>query len=768
MTTKQGAEPNYDEITAAIEEYLSDQVYDKTVKSIRAYLKQEYKLSPGAANDVVVRLRENSKYYSKETRAFLGGRHQEQILTICGSRNGEYSARTPGGELPDMSPIFNPYSAGCLPGDHIAVRLFSARHVHCVRWLSRGQKRWVCKLYGVLARKGTVTSFRAMPLDPLSPTVIHVHSDTPIDVKTLRKDAFEVELDDQSPDLQKKGWGEPMVKARFLRSVGSRFDPLGEVAIAQAEFGIPVSFSEGSLAEVSRLPENPDAASMKHRVDLRDVPFVTIDGEDARDFDDAVYAQALPAGGWRLLVAIADVSYYVRPGSELDRDAQRRGTSVYFPASVVPMLPEALSNGLCSLNPDVDRLTLVCDAVLDALGNVTAYQFYPAVIHSHARLTYNRVYDALRGNEATIKSLGERWGDIETLYALSKARLELRKQRHAMDFSTTESKAIFDEKGYISGFEDRRINDANRLIEECMLVANVCAAEFVLKKKRLTLFRVHDKPSEDRLRSLNVVLRNFGLPAVSADPEKLSEVIGLCHDREFLQTQILRSMSRACYTPENIGHFGLQFEAYAHFTSPIRRYPDLLLHRTIKGILSRRRYVPELLVADAQMLEERFLPAREDSASRRDAVPAAAAASGAGLETWERLGQLCSAAERRADEASRAVMNYLKCEFFLKYINTQKTRKFKGVVTGVISAGIFVQIKPFGIEGFVHVSRLGWGYYDFDERTQSLESDDEDISYRVGDHVQVSDPDVDLESRRISFSWCSQQEHRHARKRQPW
>ena len=458
------------------------------------------------------------------------------------------------------------------------------------------------------------------------------------------------------------------------------------------------------------------------------------------------------------------MSHYVKPGSALDAEAQKRGTSVYFPATVVPMLPEALSNGLCSLNPEVDRLTMVCDAVLNAQGEVTAYQFYPAVIHSHARLTYTLVWDALQGEKAARAKLGDRLDDIECLYALSKARLVLRAARHALDFDTTETKAILDDQGHITGFEERRINDANRLIEECMLIANVCAAEFVLKSKRETLFRVHDKPSADKIDALNSLLTTFKVGKVDDSPESLCEAINNTKDKPLLQAQILRSMVRACYSPDNVGHFGLQFEAYAHFTSPIRRYPDLLLHRTIKGILSRRRYVPEIVIDPTELLDESHIG--QDLRKQREAQGAqnvskkAKPAANKDHAVWERLGTMCSATERRADMVTRDVMSFLKCDYFLRLTKSNPKRSFTAVITGVIPAGIFVQVDELMVEGFVHVSNLGWGYFDFDASRQLFYSYDEMLSYQVGDRVKVERPDVELESRHITFMQCRQLEHK--------
>lgn len=727
---------------------------DMTPQQLKKKLKK-FTSSAGEANNTVLEVLKSDWPQSADKRYLLGGKSSDLEMTVRGARQvygytlmdkegNSYGSE----ELGYFSEGEDYPVASWLPGDKVIIRRLLNGKIYLVKRIFR-QSRWVCKLISVFRKEQRA---EVLPVSPFAPSPMTLFFDESFDAKQLRGSAFEVEvLENESTDAGG-------VIVRFVKKVGERFDPLGEMAIAQAEYGLPVDFSQEALAEAEGLGDKVDAKSLKKRVDLRDMPFVTIDGEDARDFDDAVYATEYN-GGWRLLVAIADVSHYVKPGTPLDVDAQKRGTSVYFPATVVPMLPEALSNGLCSLNPEVDRLTLVCDAILDEKGTVTAYQFYPAVIHSHARLTYTLVWNALQGDEASREQLGERLPDIERLYALSKVRIEQRVARHALDFDTTESKAILDDQGRITGFEERRINDANRLIEECMLVANVCAAEFVLKSKRETLFRVHDKPSPERLTALNSLLKTFNKnqKRVTEDPESICEAIAATKDKPFLQSQILRSMARACYTPDNMGHFGLQFEAYAHFTSPIRRYPDLLLHRTIKGILSRRHYVPEIVIDPTELLEGQIgaeLRKQQEDHKPQTVSKVAKSAHSAEHHTWERLGVMCSATERRADMVTRDVMNFLKCEFFLRLTRSKPKLDYTGVITGVIPAGIFVQIDNLMVEGFVHVSNLGWGYFDYDPNSQMFYCYDEMLSYQVGDRVKVGHPDVDLESRRISFNSC--------------
>ena len=642
-----------------------------------------------------------------------------------------------------------PESLTVLPGDIFMLRK-AVTGWRLGDFVARHQQRWVCR--AVLFGRNRPKSGAIVPVIPLNgfaPVEMNMIPEGIPEDLDLAKAAFEVELlpDSMSPQPYVP------VSVRFVKEIGNRFDPLGEIAIASAEYDLPVDFSGAALDEAAALPDEVSAADMKHRVDLRDVAFVTIDGEDARDFDDAVWCMPLENGRTRLLVAIADVSHYVKPGSALDVDAQKRATSVYFPAAVVPMLPEKLSNGLCSLNPNVDRLTMVCDAVVNDRGETEAYQFYPAVIHSHARLTYTQVWDALKGGEAGLTALGERIDDVKALYELFKVLRKARIGRCTLDFETKETQAVFDEKGTIREFRVREHNDAHRLIEECMLVANVCAADFVIQKKRNTLFRVHAAPEEGRINTLRTVLKSFGEKLEDTTPEAFAALVDRTRENEFLQTAILRAMSRAAYTPDNIGHYGLQYKAYAHFTSPIRRYPDLLLHRTIKGILSRRVYVPQVVFDDASVMvsrQARGLGSRPEEAPKKEAETR----NEARHRAWERLGIICSAAERRADDATRDVMNYLKCDYMLKH----GKGRHEAVVTGMIPSGVFVQLSDIAVDGFVHISNLGWGYWEYDEAELTMTSSEEMTQVRVGDRVTVRLEEVDLDNRRMSFVLLSNHE----------
>lgn len=715
---------------------LIDPRFDMRVQRLKKLLKN-LGYSSQRSNELVVEyLREG---HAQQDGYLLGEAVQERVETVI-------DEKTYTGPLPNNIPS---YWTEHRPGDLVTVRPTSEDSAR-VTWQGPRKTRFYC----VVTVEGD-GYHRASKR-----TFAFVNAN---DFALSTNSTVEVEIEPGPDGI----WDptEPIWGARIIREV-SRGDTLSEeLKIAQEEYGIPVAFDEAALAEAERLGDKVDRRSLKGRVDLRDIPFVTIDGEDARDFDDAVWAQEQPDGGWRLLVAIADVSHYVKPESALDQEAQSRGTSVYFPKSVVPMLPEALSNGLCSLNPNVDRLTMVCDAVLDATGVVRAYQFYPAVIHSHARLTYTQVWSAIQGEDDGKAALGERFDDVMVLYRLSQTLLERRHERHCLDFETSELKAVLDDKDRIVGFEKRSINDANRLIEECMLVANVCAAQFVEKFKRLTLFRVHDKPAPDRLTKLNVVLKTFKLPKVTDKPESIQAVIALAKDNEFVQVQILRTMSRACYSPDNVGHYGLQYGSYAHFTSPIRRYPDLLLHRTIKGILSHHRYSPKVIVDVASEdthaeleLRERRQGGSEHTTNQQDPD----------YPVWDKLGMMCSLTERRADQATREVMDYLRCQYVLSLLESKdkkKTRSLPAIISGVIPAGIFCTIPSLGIDGFVHVSRLGWGWYEFSEKDLCHYSEEEGTRFAVGDPVTVDIDSVDMAKYHVDLRIVASKRPRRASRR---
>jgi ribonuclease R len=547
---------------------------------------------------------------------------------------------------------------------------------------------------------------------------------------------------------------------RIVEVLGELDDPGMEIEIAVRKFGVPHIFSNPALKQAAKLPSEVRDEDLRDRVDLRDVPLVTIDGEDARDFDDAVYCEPIKIGrakGYRLLVGIADVSHYVKPNDALDGDAIERSTSVYFPRRVIPMLPEKLSNGLCSLNPDVERCTLVCDMVVTAKGEVTAYQFYPAVMHSAARLTYNEVAEILanpRGPESERRAAVV--PHLQNLNEVFRALLKARQERGAIDFETTETYIVCNALGKIEKIIPRTRNDAHRLIEECMLAANVCAADLLIRHKHPGTFRIHAVPTEEKLNQLRTFLRQAGLHLGGGDKPQAADYAALMHeikerpDAQLLQTMLLRSMQQAVYSPDNIGHFGLAYEAYAHFTSPIRRYPDLLTHRAIKAILQGKKYEPKDI--DLSRLNTTI-----SNSARKQMVKDKAKGrqkEDKDLTIWDALGVHCSANERRADEASRDVEAWLKCY----YMKDKLGEEFTGVISGVTPFGVFVQLDQLYVEGLVHVTELGSDYFEYDETRHELRGQRTGKRYQLTGRVSVQIARVDLESRKIDLVLSGAQE----------
>ena len=548
----------------------------------------------------------------------------------------------------------------------------------------------------------------------------------------------------ESPSLYSQPVG------RVVEVLGEIDDPGMEIEIAVRKYHVPHIFPEAVEAQAKGLPDIVRPVDKRSRVDLRDVPLVTIDGEDARDFDDAVYAEPARVGrgkGWRLVVAIADVSYYVKSGSPLDDEAYQRSTSVYFPRRVIPMLPEKLSNGLCSLKPDEDRLSLVCDMLVTQDGNVHAYQFYPAVICSHARLTYTEVAAVLqntRGPEATRRA--DLVPHLLSLHEVYRALLKSRGERGAVDFDTTETQIVCDEQGRIERIVPRTRTEAHRLIEEAMLAANVCAAEFIEMNKQPSLFRVHEGPTPEKRQVLQAYLRSLGVPfSMSEEPhprefQAIAEATRDRPDAQQVHSMLLRSMQQAIYTPINSGHFGLAYPAYTHFTSPIRRYPDLLVHRVIRGILAEKGYqLSGLSLGDAA----------EVYRGRRTPSPKLKA----DLGQWEVAGLHCSANERRADEASRDVESWLKCRFMREHLGEE----FAGTVSAATSFGLFVQLDELYVEGLVHISELGGEYFRFDEAKQELRGERTGQRFAVGSRLRIQVIRVDLDSRRIDFRLATEE-----------
>jgi ribonuclease R len=502
---------------------------------------------------------------------------------------------------------------------------------------------------------------------------------------------------------------------KVVQILGNYADSGMEIEIALRKHKLPHQFSPAALAQAEAIPKEVRPEDYKGRIDLRELPLITIDGETARDFDDAVFAES-QGEGWRLVVAIADVSYYVKPDDALDKDAIERGNSIYFPRRVIPMLPEELSNGLCSLNPDVERLCMVCDMHVNASGVVEQYKFYPSVMRSKARMTYTQVADMLENPEGELaKEYAHIMDHVQHLYALFKTMLIQRKKRGAIEFETVETMMIFNDQGKIDRIVPTSRNEAHKIIEECMLAANVCAANFLQTHKHGTVFRVHEGPSLEKLELLRTFMAEFGFSVSGGDKPhakdyaKLMSQIKGRFDEQLLQTVLLRSMQQAVYSPENLGHFGLAYEAYAHFTSPIRRYPDLLVHRAIKAVLNKKIYH---------------------------------------VKDWDALGAHCSMTERRADDASRDVTNWLKCY----YMQDKVGEIFDGTVSGVTSFGVFVALDDAYVEGLLHVTELGNDYFHYDKAHHEMVGERTHVKYRLGDRVTIKVARVDLETTKIDFS----------------
>jgi ribonuclease R len=506
---------------------------------------------------------------------------------------------------------------------------------------------------------------------------------------------------------------------RIIKVLGKPDAPGIEIEIAIHAHGLPTDWPEAVQNQARRLGAEVPAAAKRDREDLRDLPLLTIDGADARDFDDAVFCEPTPSG-WRLYVAIADVAHYVERGSPLDVEAQGRGTSVYFTRRVLPMLPEALSNGLCSLNPQVDRLCMVCEMRVARDGQVSRARFLEGVMRSQARLTYEEVAAMLFDGDAKLRRRHARLlPHLEDLHDVFRALLAQRRKRGAIDFDIPEAYVELGEDRRIESISSYERNDAHRMIEECMIAANVSAARFLGRNGIPTLYRVHDKPTEERFKELKAFLATFGVPfprVKDLQPRHFARVLERIKGKSYdtlVETVLLRSMARAAYQPDNLGHFGLALAEYAHFTSPIRRYPDLLVHRAVKHALSGRKpgsfpYSPK---------------------------------------DMERLGKHCSMTERRADDATRDAIAWLKCEFMLDKVGEE----FDGVITGVTGFGLFVQLQQVFVEGLVHVTSLENDYYEHDAPRHRLVGTRSNKVYQLAAPLRVRVVAVDMEQRRIDF-----------------
>lgn len=507
---------------------------------------------------------------------------------------------------------------------------------------------------------------------------------------------------------------------RVVEILGEHMAPGMETDVAIRAYGLPLEWPDEVKAEIAGLDEVIDKRQIAGRVDLRKLSLVTIDGADARDFDDAVYCEATTKG-WKLLVAIADVSSYVSPRSALDKEARLRGTSVYFPDRVIPMLPEVLSNGLCSLNPEVDRLCMVCELYISADGKITRSKFFEAVMRSKARLTYDQVAAMLLDGDAQLcKTYADLLPHLHQLYALYQVLHASRSVRGAIDFDTTETRILFNNESKVERIVPVQRSDAHRLIEECMLAANVAAARYLLRKKLPALYRVHEGPPEQKLVDLRDFLAELGLrlsggekPSAKDYADLLDSVQGR-PDSHLLQTVLLRSMSQAVYSSENIGHFGLAFPAYTHFTSPIRRYPDLVVHRAIRHLIAGGG-------------EDDFLYSRSE---------------------LHALGEHCSTTERRADEATRDAEAWLKCEYMMDKIG----ESFDGIITSVTSFGLFVELDEIYVEGLVHITSLDHDYFHFDPVGHRLSGERSGRVYRLGDPIRIKVAAVNLDDKKIDFA----------------
>ena len=528
------------------------------------------------------------------------------------------------------------------------------------------------------------------------------------DMKAKVGQIVEVEITTQ-PSFKSKPMG------KVISILGDYKDSGIEIEIALRKHSLPYDFNNSVLEEANSFSPEVKDSDFNGRKDLRDLPLVTIDGETAKDFDDAVYAEN-NGENWRLIVAIADVSSYVKPSSELDLSAAERGNSVYFPRRVIPMLPEALSNGLCSLKPNVDRLCMVCDMVISKKGKVLSSEFYPSVMNSKARLTYTIVDKILNHDDKNLqKEYSYILSDIENLQKLYRVMLEERNKRGALEFDSTETAIVFNDQGKIDFIKPIFRNEAHRIIEECMLAANVCAAKFLLDEDIDGLFRNHECPSEEKLENLRNFLAEFGLSLqggnkpTSKNYRDIVEKVSSRPDAHLLQTVLLRSMQQAVYSNKNLGHFGLAYDAYTHFTSPIRRYPDLIVHRAIK----------------AKLLNKSFK-----------------------FKDITKIAEHCSGTERTADEATRDVESWLKCYFMQDKVG----QIFEGTVAGVTGFGLFIELDEVYIEGLLHVTELGNDYFTYDKSKHAMIGERTSLSYRLGDRLKVKVVRVDLETIKIDFA----------------
>lgn len=523
---------------------------------------------------------------------------------------------------------------------------------------------------------------------------------------------------------------------KITEVLGEHLAPGMEIEVALRNHDIPHQWPEAVLQQVEPLGDSVPEADKQGRVDLRHLPLVTIDGEDARDFDDAVYCERKKSGGWRLWVAIADVSHYVTKASPLDKEAIERGNSVYFPEQVIPMLPKVLSNGLCSLNPEVDRLCMVAEMTVSEAGKLSGHRFYEAVMHSHARLTYTKVHAILQGDEKLKQNYAPLVPHLNNLHQMYMALKAARQERGAIEFETLETRFVFNAQRKIESIVPVVRNDAHKLIEECMILANVAAAKLLEKHQASALYRIHDEPDSEKLGHFRQFLAELGIERSFSDSPSPKEIttalaqLAQRPERDLIQTMLLRSMKQAVYQADNIGHFGLALNAYAHFTSPIRRYPDLVVHRAIKAILK----------SQGQQVSGEYQYSDDEA---------------------DQLGEQCSTTERRADDATREVADWLKCEYMQDHVGDE----FGGVISSVTSFGLFVRLDDLQIDGLIYIANLGDEYFHYDDKKHCLVGEQSHKIYRLGDKVQVQVASVSLDERRINLSLANQKQDRYARRR---
>lgn len=513
---------------------------------------------------------------------------------------------------------------------------------------------------------------------------------------------------------------------QIIEILGDERNKNVEIESALRKHSLPYEWPRELLDSIADLQETVPTKAFKDRVDLRELPLVTIDGEDARDFDDAVYCEPTSSGGWKLYVAIADVSYYVKPKSPLDKEGLNRGNSVYFPTRVIPMLPEVLSNGLCSLKPNEDRLCMVCEMNISKAGKLTRYQFYEGVMRSHARLTYNKVAKILDGDDMLRAQYAALVPDLENLHQLYNILRNERTKRGAIDFETVETSIQFGKNGRITSIDPIQRNVAHKIIEECMLCANVATAKFLAKHKIPGLYRNHEGPPEEKLADLRIFLQEIGLSLGIGKKQKpvpldYGTLLGAIKDRpdaRMIQTVLLRSLSQAVYAPDNLGHFGLAYDAYTHFTSPIRRYPDLIVHRQIKTVLSNKWDASDEKKS-AKMQKE-----------------------------LEDVAHHCSVTERRADDATRDVIMSLKCQYIKQHVGSV----FDGIISGVTRFGLFVELVDYYVDGLVHIASIDQDYYIYDQIHHKLTGERSGVVYSLGMPVKVQVAKVNTDELKIDFT----------------